>query len=184
MIVSISITIILLGLITFPFVVSAEGHIDLFGNDGYIRVKLFGAITVYKTQAFVKHIDALHNDLILKNKKRENFFHINADKNDEKSISRYLEIKFIPNVKINVLALTLAVGKRDDAVFTTVTLTTLRGVVCAFLAKLKSVQKVKIKDEFIPEYNKDEFSLRFFGIIDLSIADIIYGYISSKRREK
>ncbi len=184
MVIALSICILILRLCVFSFIISADGHIDVFGNDGYIRVKLFGLITVFKTQAFVKHEDVIHNDLILKNKRKEYLFHINADKNDKKSISRLLEIKFIPNVNVEELALTLAIGKRDDAVFTTVLLAGVRAGICAFLAKMKSIQKVKIFDEFIPEYNKDVFSLRFFGIIDLSIADIIYGYISTKGGKK
>jgi hypothetical protein len=182
--VAICIVIIFLQLFVFPFVVSFEGHVSAFDNDGFIRVKLFRFITVYKTQAFVKHIDAIHNDLILKNKGKENFYHINADKSDEKSISRLLDVKFIPQVNFESLDLVAAVGKRDDAVFTTIALSVIRASVCAFIAKLKSVQKVAVTNEFIPEFNKDIFSLRFSGIIDLSFADIIYGYISTKRSKK
>ncbi len=183
-IVAICIVIIFLQLLVFPFVILFEGHVSAFDNDGFIRIKLFGLITVYKTQAFVKHIDAIHNDLILKNKKKESFYHINADKSDEKSISRLLDVKFIPQVNFESLDLIVAVGKRDDAVFTTMTLSVIRASICAFIAKLKSVQKVDTSNEFIPEFNKDVFSLRFSGIIDVSFADIIYGYISTKRSKK
>lgn len=186
MITVVCITILLLHFLVIPFAFSIEGHIDLFSNDGFIKVKLYGFIRLFYKQAFVKKVDAMHGDLVLKGGKKEKYYHINANKNDDKSIAKFFKIRFIPSVKISYLQARVAVGKSDDAFFTTMTVGGIKIVLLSLFSVVKSSHDVEICDEILPEYNKDAFSIMFFGIITVTLADIIYSYflyLFRKRRK-
>lgn len=174
---NISLVILALNFLIIPFTLVAEGDIDVFENQGWLRLSLFGAIKLFKTRAYLKHLDPLHNNLILKGRKKDYEFHINADKRDKQSVIKLLDIEFFPYINIVSIDLELSVGKRDDALFTTLTLGGLKIVFYGIFSFLKSSQKLEISENFIPEYNKDIFRTAFSGIINISFADIIYSFI-------
>ncbi len=174
---AISFTILALSFTAIPFTLVAEGDIDVFKNDGWFYLSLFGFIKLVRTRAYFKHLDPLRNNLIIKGKKKEYEYHINADKKDKQSIIKLLDIEFIPYINIVSLDLRLAVGKSDDALFTTMTLGGLRVILYGIFSYLKCSQKLEIRENFIAEYNKDTFQTYFMGILNISIADIIFSFI-------
>ena len=176
-IINISFIILALNFLIIPFTLVAEGDIDVFENQGWFKLSLFGFIRLFKTRAYLKHLDPLHNNLVLKGKKKDYEFHLNADKRDKQSIIKVLDIEFFPYVNIVSIDLELAVGKRDDALFTTLTLGGLKILFYGIFSFLKSSQRLEISENFIPEYNKDMFRTVFSGIINISFADIIYSFI-------
>ena len=174
MITAICFTILALSFAAIPFTLVAEGDIDVFKNDGWFYLSLFGVIKLVSTKAYFKHLDPLRNNLVIKGKKKEYEYHINADKKDKQSIIKLFDIEFFPYINIVSLDLRLAVGKSDDALFTTMTLGGLRVVLYGIFSYLKCSQKLEIRENFIAEYNKDAFQTYFLGIINISIADIIF----------
>lgn len=177
MIISICIVILALNFSVIPFAFLADGFIDVFVNEGTIEVSLFGFVKLFKTEVYLRHLDPLRNNLVVKGKNKEYEFHINADKRDEKSIIKFFDVDFLPYINIVTLELELEVGKRDDAFFTTMTLGAIRIIFYSIFAALKSSQKLDVRENFVAEYNRDLFRTSFFGIINISIADIIFSFI-------
>lgn len=182
MIVWVCVTIVILSLLVLPLPFRIEGKVSAFENDGSISVYIFGLIKIFTVATSVHKVDAVHSDLVLSSHGKEKYYHINSDKRDEKSVAKLLEVDFFPNVSISEIAFEIKMGKRDDA-FTTVFLAaTVRTAVCIFLAGLKNIQRVKVYDIFEPVFNVDCFCVEFCGIIDLSVADIIYGIVFNRKK--
>ena len=184
MIAAICTIILLFHLTSVPFSFDVEGHVDVFSNDGFVKVLLFGWIKIFNKQAFVEKESNLKRNLVLKGKKKEKFYHLNADKSDEKSISKLLNIDFVPNVKISEIDFVFAIGKKNDAFLTAMTVGGVRIAIYSFLCKVKCLHNVIIKDEVLAEFNKDELYVRFYCIFNVSIADIIFSYILHLLRKR
>ncbi len=182
MITAIVITILALTLIYMPLPIRMNGDIDVFQNDGWFKVYVLG-VRVVKTEAYFSHIDAVHNNLVLHSKRKDYVWHVNADKNDKKSIIQLFNIDFLPYINVVSVDLNLQLGKRDDALFTALVTSGARVVACSIFAALKSAQHVEIYEHFVPVYNKDELRIVFEGIINVSVADIIFSFILYLRRK-
>ena len=165
-----------------PIRAGAEGHVDFFDNDGYFALLLFGH-KIFDGKIRFESNDIKHNNLILHTgkKEKESEIHLNADKKDEKSIANMKMPPIMKYLLIERIGFDVRIGKRDDAFFTTMLLGGVKIILFSALAFVKSLYpSVKINEKFSPEFNEDKLNADFFGIISISIADIIISLISSK----
>lgn len=182
-------TILVLNFLAIPFAFTFEAKVSVFDADGTVWVKLFGIIPLVKIAARVEN-DGYANELVLKIGGKEKRFHINADKNDDKSVAKFMEVGFIPYINIVDLNVAAEIGKRNDALFTTLAFGTVRTVTYGILAFLKSSQKIRVRERFVAVYNRDVIATMVNGIINVSVADIIFGYLlyvfseNNKRKRK
>ncbi len=183
MLVFLVVILIVLAFAAFQPRVHAEGHLDMFENDGYIAVKLFG-IRLFRAAIHFESNDIKHNNLIIKSGKKQNELHLNADKKDEKSIMRILNYPAFENIMIIKLEFSVKVGKNNDAFFTSLLLSGIRLAMFSALSYVKSRFGTEIKEGFIPDYNSDKLEMDFTGIISISFADIISSYLLSKLHKK
>ena len=182
MLVFLVVTILILTLIGNPIRAGAEGHLDFFESDGYFALKLFG-YRIYRGKIRFESNDIKHNNLIIHSgkKQKESEIHLNTNKKDERSI---VNIKMPPIMKyllIERIGFDVRIGKRDDAFFTTMLLGGVKIFLYSALAFVKSrYPNAEIDEKFSPEYNEDKLEADFFGIISVSIADIIISLLTSK----
>lgn len=178
--------ILILTVIGTPIRAGVEGHADFFETDGFFALRLFG-YKIYGGEIRFESNDVKHNNLIIHSgkKQKESEIHLNADKKDEKSI---MNMKMPPIMKyllIEKLGFHVRIGKRDDAFFTTMLLGGVKIFLYSALAFVKSrYPSVKIEERFSPEFNDDKLNADFFGIISVSIADIIISLAVSKLFDK
>jgi hypothetical protein len=186
MLVFLIVSIFVLSALALPARAAVELRADVLKNDGYIALKLFGAKVFRAKLRFENDPEEHNNSIVLKSGKKRDEIHLNADKEDKKSVVALLNHPSLENLKIHSLDLTLRVGKADDAFFTTVALGTVKVALFSFLGYLKSRYGTHIRESFLPEYNADEFTASARGIISISIADIIisYAYDGIKRIAK
>lgn len=186
MLVFLSVTILVLTFLVAPIRVGVEGHVDFFDNDGFFSLKLFSLELLYGEIRFESN-DIKHNNLIINigKSKKESEIHLNADKNDDKSIANMKMPPIAKYLLIRKLGFDVRIGKRDDAFFSTMLLGGVKIFLYSVLSFIKSrFPSVEIDEQFSPEYNEDKLESDFFGIIELSIADIIISLISSKFSSK
>lgn len=166
--------ILTLNFLAIPFAFAFAAEVNVFDACGTVWVKLFGIFPLLKIKANVVN-DGHVNELVLKINGKEKRFHINADKNDDKSVAKFMEVGFIPYINIVDLNISIEIGKRNDALFTTFALGMVRTVTYGFLSYLKSSQKIEVSESFVAVYNRDVILARTSGIINVSVADIIFG---------
>ena len=53
----------------------------------------------------------------------------------------------------------------------------MRTITYGFLSFLKSSQKIEVRERFVAVYNRDVIAVNVGGIINVSVADIIFGYL-------
>ncbi|MDR2202055.1 MAG: hypothetical protein LBP26_04755 [Clostridiales bacterium] len=178
MIVAVVTVIIVLSVVGLRVRGSVEGHADMIENDGFFVVRIYG-VRVFRGDIRFESNDIKHNNLIIEHgkKHKRDEIHLNADRGDRRSVVRLMSNPVFDNLIVEELAFDVRVGKNNDAFFTTMVLGTLRIMLYSALAFVKSRFYADIAETFTPEYNSDRFESDFFGIISLSIADIIYSYV-------
>ena len=171
------ILILILTLFTFPISLGAKVEMDLAKNEGEFAVRVLG-LEVIHDKLYFEHVKTLENDLIVQSKKKKKFFHLNTDKEDKRSIRRIFDIDFVPYVNVKSVDVHFALGKSDDALFTTFAVGVVKVIVFSLLARLKSHESVEITQSFTPEYNLDSIKLHARIKADVTVGDLIYSFIS------
>lgn len=169
-------TILALNFLAIPFAFTFCAEISVFDACGTVQAKLFGIVPLIKIKAKVEN-DGHVNELVLKISGKEKRFHINADKSDDKSVAKFMQVGFVPYINIVDLNVAVEIGKRNDALFTTLALGSVRTITYGFLSFLKSSQKIEVRERFVAVYNRDVIAVNAGGIINVSVADIIFGYL-------
>lgn len=177
MIVAFCYVILALSLLALPFAFTFDAGLSVFDAGGAVSAKLFGIVPLVKINANVESDGEFRKELVLRIGRKEKRFHINADKNDEKSVAKFMKVGFIPYINIVDLDVAVEIGKRNDALFTTFALGTVRTAAYGFLSYLKSSQKLEVRERFVAVYNRDVIRARVGGIINVSVADIIFAYL-------
>lgn len=166
--------ILILTLIVLPFCLTVNAGVDILGNSGYIKLRLF-FIPLFSGKIHLEALDLKHSNLILEFKRKREEIHLNADKNDKQSIRNFIKkVPILSAIRVRNVTFDAAIGKSDDAFFTTLTAGSLRTVFYALAAVLKSREDVTVRERILAVYTEDKLQANVFGIISLSIANIIY----------
>lgn len=175
MLTALCIVLIIFTLFSLPIFMRGEVYFNVFENRGYVKLFLFFFL-IYKVELSVRQLDRTHNNLVVKTVHKEREYHLNADKNDKKSIINLLG-SFIPYVDIIELNIDINVGKKNDAFFTVIAMGVIRIVMYSFFSYLKCREKIDINENFSTEFNSDLVEVKAAGIFSVTIADIIYSAI-------
>lgn len=188
LIIIVSWVILALNFLALPFAITFGVGVSVFDASGVVRAKLFGLIPLVKINAAVEDAGGYCGELVIRMGKKEQRFHINANKDDDKSIMKLMQLGYIPYINIVDIGVEVEIGKRNDALFTTLALGSVRTMLYGLLAYMKSSQKLEVSERFTAVYNRDVMRAKADGIINVSIADIIFGYFlyvfGGNRRKK
>lgn len=179
MLVFLIIVIYLLTLLVLPIRVGFNCYLDLFGNDGFIKVYVFG-IRIFKASLNFEHNADSTNNIVINHGNKHDKIHLSTDPKDKKSVAAMMKNPAFSNVLIDKLSVHFTAGKTNDAFFTVALLQGLRVVFYSMLAALKCRYDVKITESFTPVYERDILQTDFIGIINISIADIIVSLLVNK----
>lgn len=178
MLIALSCIIIILSFCVLPFLFSVKLKADFFGKSGEIKLSVF-FIPVYKAKIELEHRSATENNLIISSGKKKDEIHLNADKNDKQSVvSVFRSLPVMSYIIFERLDVEAEIGFSADAFYTTMTAGTVRALFYAVAAFLKSRQNISLREEVRPCYNKNELDFNIFGILKLSIANIINSFIA------
>lgn len=178
MLAALSVIIILLGFSLMPFIVSVLVSGDVFSGKGNMKVTLFG-ITVFKAEIRLESVSALEKNIVVTSGKKRDEIHLNADKDDDKSIVSLLKtLPIMSYIIIERLSVDVSVGLKNNAFVTTMATGILRTFLSAFTSFLANRQHIEIERKVTPEYNSDRMDFELFGIIKISLANIINSFIA------
>ena len=183
MLVFFAVLILALTLVVIHITVGVNFYLDLFGNDGFIKIYIFG-IRVFKAAVHFEHSASNTNNLIIEHGKKTGKIHLNTDTKDKKSIAAMMKNPAFSNVLVQKVSAHFTVGRTNDSFFTVALLQTFRVLFYAVMAVIKCRYDVKITESFTPIYNRDVLQVDFIGIIGISIADIIVSLAGSKLKKQ
>lgn len=178
MLVFFCITIMVLTLFAITFRVGVVSEINLLDGCGFFVIYFF-LLPIYRGKIHFEHLDMAHNNLIIEHGKKADEIHLNVDKKDKKSIASVLSVPYFSNLVIENLSLDFYIGKNNDAFTTTMLMGGVKILLYSVISLIKSRHNVKVQENFFPEYNSDILHLDAFGIISISIADIIYSILQN-----
>ena len=183
MLVFFSVSILVLTVLVTPIMLSVNAGCDVLRNKGYVRLSLF-FIPVYKAEVQLEHIDAKHNNILIRHGKKLQEIHINKDKEDDKSVMKFFKkIPILSAVRVRNLTLDISVGFADNAMTTTLTTAGVRVATLSAAAFFKSRERVRVRSCLTPVYGRNVLSADFFGIISLSLANIIYSFMEALKEK-
>lgn len=183
MLVFIFIVILILNLLAIPIRIALRGEVDFFGNDGFIKVYVFG-IRVLKAKIFFEHESDAQNSLILQHGKKSDSIHLNNNPEDKKSVVAIMKNPAFREFNIKQLSVDFLLGHNGNAFFTTMMLAAIKTVTFSAFAFLKSRFGTRVNQTFTPVYNQDILQSEFSGIISISVANIISSLIRSGLAKK
>lgn len=178
MLVFLCIVILVLTVLAMHIRVGMNVYWSLFGNDGFIKVYVFG-IRVFKAAIHFEHDTLRQNSLVIEHGKKKGKIHLNNDPEDKRSIAAMLRNPAFSNLLIEKISAHFTAGRTNDTFFTVALVQALRVVFYGALAPVKCRYDVQITESFTPVYDKDVLQADVIGIIGISIADIIVSYVGS-----
>ncbi|MCI8595994.1 MAG: hypothetical protein HFE35_04140 [Clostridia bacterium] len=178
MLVFLVVTILILSLSAAQIRVGLNFYLNLFGNDGFIKIYLFG-IRVFHAAVHFEHDEEKRNNLVIEHGKKSGKIHLNTDVKDKKSIAAMLKNPAFENMLVEKVSAHFTAGRTNDSFFTIALLQSMRVLFYSFMAPVKCRYSVDITESFTPVYNRDVLQTDFIGIIGISIADIIVSCIKS-----
>ena len=170
--------ILVLSLIAGKIRVGANIYFDLFGNEGFIKLYVFG-IRIFKAELSFEHDANKNNNVVISHGKKKGKLHLNTNSQDKKSVAFMMKNPVLENVLIEKISAHFTVGRNNNSFFTIGILQLIRVLFYAMLAPIKCRYSVKITESFTPIYNKDILQTDFIGIIGISIADIIVSCVAN-----
>lgn len=180
MLVFLSVSIWILSLAVMQIRIGFNMYLNVFGNDGFIKVYVFG-IRIFRASIHFEHEMSRKNNLIIEHGKKSDKIHLNTDPQDKKSITALLQHPAFSEMNIEKLSAHFIAGKTNDAFFTVVLLQTLRVIFYGTLAPMKCKYGMHITESFTPVYKEDVMQLDVIGIMTISIANIISGIFSHSK---
>ena len=179
MLVFFAVLILALTLVVIHIRVGVNFYLDLFGNDGFIKIYIFG-IRVFKAAVHFEHSASNTNNLIIEHGKKTGKIHLNTDTKDKKSIAAMMKNPAFSNVLVQKVSAHFTVGRTNDSFFTVALLQTFRVLFYAVMAVIKCRYDVKITESFknLKEHKRKTVK------IGISIADIIVSLAGSKLKKQ
>ena len=104
--------------------------------------------------------------------------HLSNDKDDKKSVRHAVDAKYFPIISVPYVSVKTRTGKADDALSTCVITSLVRGGIGSALNALVRAQKTEASLDCGATFGADTLFICAYGIIAVSVADIIYELIA------
>ena len=183
MLIAVCITLIVLTILAFSIISEVKVNLDIYGHDNYISFFLFGIRVVRIDVDFIRNDSVFKLELKNKEKTVASLSLNEVDRNSAKDTLR----KALPNpfYNLDIIEIDAYAEYGGDNAFRTVMLVgVLRNLFGAALLYLMSTQKVKAMSYVQPNFDNRAIIFRLSGIFCITLADIIFGIIFSKKGEK
>jgi len=176
MLIFICVSILFLVFLSLPFRIKVKVLFDIEDQKGAILAKLFG-IKVFRIEAEIKEGD---NGLLVINRLNKKRYKVKANKKGSKDVADKLKLlPVIGNLNVRRVSLVMRYGG-GDAVKTVYVLGVIRVIFYALASALDCRDTVEVHEDITADFENKSFNIRLYGIICLSIADIIYGILRLK----
>jgi len=166
-------------LVSLPLRIKVKAFFDVADKKGAVLAKLFG-IKVFRIEGEIKRGE---NGLLVFNRINKKRYKIKADKKGIKGVLEKLKmLPVIGNLDVRRVSLVMKYGG-GDAAKTVYVLGAVRVIFYALASALDCRDRVEVHEEMTADFEKKSFSIRLYGIICLSIGDIIFGLCVGKFRK-
>jgi hypothetical protein len=180
MLVALCIVLFSLTILSYPLHFHVEGSLDAFVSGGQAKLYFFG-IRIFKVKLRLDNDADNHHSIYIESFKKSKLLsqvNLSTDLKDKYSIASLLTGSILGNVNVTDCFVNIEIGRTSDAIFSAMGLTFVRMAYCAFMSFVKSWQRIRTQERFVPVYDKNIFNIEFLGIFTFDIADIIYGLIA------
>lgn len=174
--------VFLLCLITFLYILARENTLVIDGsasgyeNTGEFNVYALG-FKVFYGKIHIEHNDNLKANIIIEHSAKRDEVHLNANKDDEKSIFSVLANPLLSRMCIDNVDFKAHIGNKNDAFATTILLGSIKIVICGALSFVSARYDADIKAEFIPIYNENKLYIEFNLKMSICLIDLAIGFI-------
>lgn len=170
------ITIILLTLFGADLRMSAAFDADAANNDYFIKLYFFGISVIRITVSFVS-FDIRSRYLRLRLNKKEIGIALTTDRTNKESILNYMSNPLMRAIDFRYFDLTVIMGAAGNAFLSAMALQVVKSAYHSLVAVVKNRQDLDTDERFIMDYAGNNVKLRFYGIISLTPANIIFSLI-------
>ena len=175
-----AIALILIMILTLQMKFNFSGSIDAYKNNASFRVGLFG-IPLFKIFVCMGCGKNGEGSILITIGPKTKELHLNKDKEDKDSIMSQKTPPVFSNLLVENLKVDIRLGTMD-AFLTMAIMQTIKIMFYGVFSVLKTRQDLEIEERFTPMFNSETIQVFIGGILSISLADIIYSFISAKIR--
>lgn len=176
MLTGVCVFILILYVVSLPIRPEIAFSADLLRNDGSVTASLGGVKIVSLKVGFCRECGC--GAIRIKGKIINAEIHLSNDKDDKKSVRHAVDAKYFPIISVPYVSVKTRTGKADDALSTCVITSLVRGGIGSALNALVRAQKTEASLDCGATFGTDTLFVSAYGIIAVSVADIIYELIA------
>jgi hypothetical protein len=170
-----AVIILIIFLILLPLRFSVQGLLSSTTKSGELSVKFLG-LRLYKIKATLQHSEDGY--ILCTDKKGD--YNLSVKGLSPRRIirsARSLKPDYLKNLRVKRIEINVNFGS-GDAMQTALILGSIRIIFYSVAAAMSNGKRIKIYEAFTPSYQKKILTAELNGIFSISIADIIYGFLS------
>ena len=179
----ICIPLLLLGIFTFSIMIEAKADLNLLGNKNNISFFLFGHNILSIDIKFYVVESGVEIELSYKGNELDR---VNL-KEIKSGISKEMVVIVLPNpfYNLDIIKIDVCTVYGGGSAFSTAVMSgVVHKLVAAALAYFLSKQNIKVTNDIMPDFTQRTIIFRLTSIFFITLADIIYGVIFGKKKEK
>ncbi|MCL1945173.1 MAG: hypothetical protein FWF56_05160 [Firmicutes bacterium] len=186
---SMVVVLIVLSISILPLGFHIDGRLDMFVHGGAAKLYFLG-IRIFRLNLRLEQNGSINTVYIerFKSKKVLGKVNLTTDTTDSQSIVSIMTGSVLGNLRVSDCFVKVEIGRKSDAIFTAIGLSIFRIAYTAFISYVKSWQRIRTEEKFLPLYEKNIFNIQFLCILKINIADIIYGtlvqLLTKRKKEK
>lgn len=170
------ISILLLTLVGADLQASVDAHADILKNTIEAKIMVFG-ISIMRVRVSFIEFDLKNRYVWIKINNKPTGIALTVDKNNKDSILNYMTNPIMNAIDFKYFDLSVTVGRMNNPFFTAMVLQAVRTGYAALVAYIKNRQDLDTDQKFVMNYAEDMLKIDFFGIISITLANIIFSFI-------
>lgn len=169
------VSILLLTLVGADLQASVGLRADILKNSIEAKIMVFG-ISIMRVRVSFSEFDLKNRYVWLKINKKPIGIALTTDKENKDSILNYMTNPIMNAIDFKYFDLSVIVGRINNPFLTAMVLQTIRTGYSAFVAFIKNRQDLDTDQSFVMNYTEDTLKIDFFGIISITLANIIFSF--------
>ncbi len=176
------VSILVLTLLGAELQASVRLHADIPKNRIESKILLFG-LSIMRVIISFSELDIANKYVRLKVNGKEIGIALTTDRDNADSVINYMTNPIMNAIDFKYFNLTVTAGVNNDPFASAMLLQVMRTAYASAVAFIKNRQDLDTDQRFIMNYANNNFEAEFFGIIGLTIANIIFSFFVALARK-
>lgn len=172
------ILIIFLTLLGTDLKASVKLEANVLNNAYFLKIFIFG-VSIMRVIVSLSEVDIRNRYIWLDINGKPIGIALTTDRENKDSILNYMSNPLVAAIDFKYFDFSITLGRKNNPFATAMALQAVQSVYASVVAVIKSRQDLATKQNFTMDYTDNVLKFDFFGIISLTLANIIFSFLSA-----